>query len=775
MIDKIDTVALDSADNGGLFETGFSGSILRDVPGTAAKDLAANIQTIDANSAFTALQAMRDASPTGGALGQITERELDLLKSTIANLDPNQSQGQFLTNLTEAKRAYLDILARIDPSSADEINLKPGIRFDKEGRGFLTTVSGSDDREIQDPLGFDTQPPNGGGPSDGGTTLSQFGQGIAQGFGDIAEGIGDLVGIVNNPIAQTISDAAGFEGQVDTGRLFRETAGLPESPEGIGRTARQAAASALTGGLAARGVAALASPGVTQNVARIVGSSPIRDTAAGAGAGAGGQIGQDAGGPVGAVAGTLAGGVGGFGAANALARSAAPRAANALAGAAQRQGVDLLPAETGGAVARAVTTGTRASPLSVAPVVKQAKQSQEQFGKAVQRTATSEGGEVATTDVAGDIVRGAAEKFSKQTAQRGSRLYDRAAELGRSVRAIKPARTIAAIDEAIARLAQNPAADSGVASQLKAFRERIAGGASIQGLRDARTALSQGVYNGQLRSSSEQKMWKDILSSVADDIDTGLRSVGRDDAANAFRTADKFWKERVQHIDNVLQPILGRDGTKSGEDIIAAVESMARGKQGGAARLSRLLANMPESEAATVRAVIIDRIGRANPGAQDAAGEVFSASTFLTNWNKMTPQAKVSLFGDKQMRNDLNDLAVIAEGTKTGQSMTNFSNTGVAIGANVAGATALTLAHPGFAVAGAVAQLLTGTLMASPAFARLLARTAKMPPEASRRTLTQQLGILAAREPLIANDAQALSRALTGSSGNRLAAEEPNQ
>ncbi len=113
ILGQIDAIEADARDNGGWFETGWTGSLRRDTPGSAAYDLAQNLKTIDANSAFSALAEMRANSPTGAALGAITERELDLLKSTIANLNPDQSQESFLNNLRIAREHYTGILSRL--------------------------------------------------------------------------------------------------------------------------------------------------------------------------------------------------------------------------------------------------------------------------------------------------------------------------------------------------------------------------------------------------------------------------------------------------------------------------------------------------------------------------------------------------------------------------------------------------------------------------------------------------------------------------------------
>lgn len=760
VIDKIDSVALDAADNEGWFETGTSGSLMRGYgpEGTAATDLAKNIQTIDANSAFTALQEMRDNSPTGGALGQVTEKELDLLKSSVSNLDPNQSQGQFIENLANAKKRYMEMLDRIEPGATQAYANRKGIRWNEQGLPLLVYTDGEDQRDPRIiPGGTPPEAPTDGG----GYSLDSIATALKAGVGDIVEGAAGIPAMFGNAANAGINAAFGTNLSTDLAGDFRGQLGLPENNNRIASAVNQGASSALTGAGGARGLAQLVNPGAYQNAMLAFGRTPIRDAAAGGGAGAGAEVTKDYG-PVAQTGGAIAGGLLGYGGANAMVRGMTPMAPTPLAQAATRQGVDLLPADAGGPVARGVTTGTKASPISVAPVVKQAQVTQGQMASAADRVARGQGDNI-STDVAGQNVRNAAERYTKQTSERGSRLYDRAFELSKGVK-IKPLRTIAALDNEIARMQQNPdPAAAGSLRELTAFRDSIAGGVSVQGLRDARTSLSQGVYDGKLRSGADQARYKAILNNVAGDISDGLKEAGREEAANLFGRADEFWKGRVEHIDQVLQPILGRD--KGGEQIVQTLETMARGGQGGNARLGRLLANMDEKEAGQVRATIVDRLGKAAPGQQNAEGSAFSASTFLTNWNKMTPQAKASLFQDKGLRRDLNDIATLAESMKASQQMANHSNTGAAVYGNMGAGVILTMAHPAAAIFGAGAQFATGRLMASPGFARILARTAKMPPETANRKLTEQLGILAGREPLLAADARALQQHLQQSFG----------
>jgi hypothetical protein len=167
---------------------------------------------------------------------------------------------------------------------------------------------------------------------------------------------------------------------------------------------------------------------------------------------------------------------------------------------------------------------------------------------------------------------------------------------------------------------------------------------------------------------------------------------------------------------------------------------------------------MTDEEAGSIRATLIDRLGRARPGAQTAEGGQFSAGTFLTNWNKMTPRARASLFPDKGLRNDLNDIATLAEGTSGSQRLQNTSNTAGALMGSAQGN--LAVQSPAWFLTGGVVQHLTGRLMASPRFARILARTGGLPEDRGRRVFLEQAAVLATREGARRGDLTALMSAV---------------
>lgn len=87
-----------------------------------ASNLDASLTTIKANAAFRTLQNMRDNSPTGGALGQVSERELDLLMAAAAALNRSQSKEQLERNLRNFQRQVERSLQRIEAAFQRDYN-----------------------------------------------------------------------------------------------------------------------------------------------------------------------------------------------------------------------------------------------------------------------------------------------------------------------------------------------------------------------------------------------------------------------------------------------------------------------------------------------------------------------------------------------------------------------------------------------------------------------------------------------------------------------------
>lgn len=80
------------------------------VPSSDAKSVNSFIDTVKSNISVDKLQKMRESSPTGGALGSVTEKEEKMLADTAGNLDPSMKREDFEYNLKRVYNLYRDVI-----------------------------------------------------------------------------------------------------------------------------------------------------------------------------------------------------------------------------------------------------------------------------------------------------------------------------------------------------------------------------------------------------------------------------------------------------------------------------------------------------------------------------------------------------------------------------------------------------------------------------------------------------------------------------------------
>lgn len=602
------------------------------------------------------------------------------------------------------------------------------------------------------------------GPEGGG-----LGQALYAGVGDVAEGVGDVLGLVGNPLNAGINAIAGTNLSTDLGQTFRQATGAPEG---------NPLASAITSGgitaLTGAGLAGAARPiatGIGRTVTNALAQQPIQQGVAGASAGASSELARQSGAnPLLQAAAGLAGGVGAFGATGGVNALLQPRQASSLAQAAERQNVQLMPADVGGATTRRLTSAAAQAPLSSPPIVAAAERANSTFGAATQKAV--QGSRLAPDD-AGEIVRQAGERFTRDSRAKGGALYNRAEKMAQGVR-IKAKGAVQTIDEQIAQLSEAGDVNAPLVNELTKFRNSLANneGIRIGGMRDIRTGAQKAAYSEDLRVTPAQRVFGIVADAISQDIDAGLAQAGRGNAAQAFKTADTYWRDRVQYIDNVLEPIIGNG--KSGEQVLQSVQQMAEGKGKGVQTLMKLMRSVDKEELSDIQATVIDRLGKASAGQQNAEGTTYSASQFLTNWNKMSGKGKTALFPDQNVRKNLDELAMIADNMKQSARFANTSNTA----GGLIGQTVITggLGAGGIAplLLGSGAQYLSGRLLASPLFTRWLATVPKNPQ--AQQGHVKRLGAIASAEPIIANDIASIQRFLSNApTSARAAASEGEQ
>lgn len=111
--------------------TGFVGAF-PSIPGSAASDAQAQLESLKSQISFAVLAKMRAMSPTGGALGSVSDAEGRRLEANLASLDNSQSFDQLKQNLQ----------AIIDYAATSKDNIQSA--FDQDFGEFLNSKQSSD-------------------------------------------------------------------------------------------------------------------------------------------------------------------------------------------------------------------------------------------------------------------------------------------------------------------------------------------------------------------------------------------------------------------------------------------------------------------------------------------------------------------------------------------------------------------------------------------------------------------------------------------------------
>lgn len=140
VLNKID----EASEQLGFFSTGATAQFSKWIDATPAGQLTNTIRTVQAITGFDELRRMKESSPTGGALGQVSEFELKNLQSVIASLEVGQPEAQLRNNLKQVKNLYENLRANMNlgemiernPALEERIELAKSMVNDKGERRF---------------------------------------------------------------------------------------------------------------------------------------------------------------------------------------------------------------------------------------------------------------------------------------------------------------------------------------------------------------------------------------------------------------------------------------------------------------------------------------------------------------------------------------------------------------------------------------------------------------------------------------------------------------
>ncbi|QBY44125.1 phage DNA ejection protein [Arsenophonus nasoniae] len=100
-LDRLAQEAKAIRDNPSLWRTTGVPGRFYNFPGSAADDIDAQLESLRSQTGFAVLQAMRDASKTGGALGNVSNFEVQQLQANLGNISGKQSTEAMRKNLNK--------------------------------------------------------------------------------------------------------------------------------------------------------------------------------------------------------------------------------------------------------------------------------------------------------------------------------------------------------------------------------------------------------------------------------------------------------------------------------------------------------------------------------------------------------------------------------------------------------------------------------------------------------------------------------------------------
>lgn len=189
-----------------------------------------------------------------------------------------------------------------------------------------------------------------------------------------------------------------------------------------------------------------------------------------------------------------------------------------------------------------------------------------------------------------------------------------------------------------------------------------------EAIKKLRTLVGKQLDSSELISEVPKSQWKALYGGLSQDLGQAAQQTSPE-AAQAWNRANTYYKAGIDRID-LLNRVVNKDTPE------AIYKAATSGTNEGATNLNAVMQSLPEKGKKAVTANLLKLIGKATPGNQNDVGNVFSNNTFLTNWNKLSSEAKQSYLARQSYGNDfssnMKDIASVADNLRSGSKV--FSN-----------------------------------------------------------------------------------------------------
>lgn len=388
-------------------------------------------------------------------------------------------------------------------------------------------------------------------------------------------------------------------------------------------------------------------------------------------------------------------------------------------------------------------------------------------------------------DVAGARIQSAVTRADKGMKSEVDRLYDMYRKTSGDP-PVTPSSALAKIDEELAELAKSPKTNAGEIGYLNDLKSDLArDNMTVDTLLGLRRSMRGQISERNLGMTQAEARVQRVLDAAGDDVAKAL-----DPASPAYKIlqrANKAHGERQVFKRGIIKELIGndRDIPLDPDKAFAKFERWSKpGADGN--RLIATWKKLDADEAADIGATVAQSLGRDKGG-------VFSPALFVSQVEKLSPRARVTMFGPDGKRS-IDNLIELSNQYKRVAGTFNNSKSGVAINSSDAKQAILTLlgtsggglaggwtgAAVGAGLAGMVMakNMVTARALMSPNISKWLVGLSKKPNQQAALAHIARLENVAKAEPVIANEVLQLQSTLRdafASYPERLAAQEPAQ
>lgn len=353
-------------------------------------------------------------------------------------------------------------------------------------------------------------------------------------------------------------------------------------------------------------------------------------------------------------------------------------------------------------------------PVLGKPAARAVQQNIDQFGQAVTKTAKKAGPITSRSDAGTATMSGIDDAMNAGRAT----LERKYAALGIPEAARATRSQFKRAWAQVTSKTGNPGAD-----ELQPGAQLVEGADSFGTLRQLRTQLSELTPSQASSVGLQPADIKRLRDALTNDLVAIARQHGKaDDLIALDRQVARFSVETRAPLQAT------RDLGDAMKSAIAAPESVfddilkmaGNGAGANEKRLATIFREIGPQARGKLAAEMISRMGKAGADAQDAAGSVFSASKFLSEWHSLSPRAREIMFSGKPgLKSALDDLVVAAERIKGIETPANPSNFVKGIVA-IPGIGAVALGEPFTAVLSTAPPYVAAHILSSPKTVRWL-------------------------------------------------------